>query len=295
MKVKERLREKHLSGIDNYEDYKGIVNPQTKLHYKYLLTCDVCGLKFEGQLHSRDFPFCRKCHPKKYRTVKFIKDDNEVTKFVRSSEDEREIGGFCEKLGFEVEYNKQGFIGNTNKEIDIFISDKNVGIEFDGLYWHSSKFNKRYEHLEKTEACNENGVNLIHIFEDEWKFKKKIVMNRLKSILGKTNGSIYARKCEVKEIEVSIARKFLEKYHIQGYVQSNVKLGLFFKDRLVAVMTFGKPRFNKKYEWELLRFATIGSFNVVGAAGKLFNHFTKTNQGSVISYSDRRWGNGSVY
>lgn len=295
LKVKEKLRENHLSGIDTYDDYNGIVDPITKLHNKYLLTCDVCGLKFEGQLHSRDFPFCRKCHPKKYRTVKFIKDDNEVTKFVRSSEDEREIGSFCEKLGFDVEYNKQGFIGNTNKEIDIFISNKSIGIEFDGLYWHSSRFNNRHEHLEKTEACIEKGIKLIHVFEDEWKFKKRIVINRLKSILGKTVGRIFARKCDVKEIDVSLARKFLDKYHIQGYVQSNVRLGLIYKNRLVAVMTFGKPRFNKKYEWELLRFATLGSFNVVGGVGKLFKYFTNNYQGSVISYSDRRWGNGSVY
>lgn len=295
LKVKERLRENHLSGIDNYEDYKGIVNPQTKLHYKYLLTCDVCGLKFEGQLHSRDFPFCRKCHPKKYRTVKFIKDDNEVTKFVRSSVDEREVGKFCEDLGFEIIYNYKGIIGDTNKEVDIFVPKMNVAIEYNGLYWHSSRYNKRFEHRDKTIECNKNGVKLIQIFEDEWKFKKRIVKNRLKNILGKSQKRIYARKCDVREIDIELAKKFINKYHLQGYVQSKVKLGLFYKNRLVGVMTFGKPRFNKKYEWELLRFVTIGDFSIIGGASKLFSYFTKNYDGSVISYSDRRWGNGSVY
>lgn len=294
-KVKQRLKENHLSGIETIEEYKGIVNPQTKQHYRYLFTCDVCGLKFEADLHSRDFPFCRKCHPKKYRNVKFIKDDNEVTKFVRSSVEEREVGEFCEKLGLETIYNYKGIIGDTNKEVDIFIPKLNVAIEYNGLYWHSSRFNKRFEHRDKTIECNKNGVTLIQIFEDEWKFKKRIVKNRLKSILEKMKKRIYARKCEVREIDVELAKKFLNKYHLQGYVQSNIKLGLFYMNRLVGVMTFGKPRFNKKYNWELLRFATIGDFSIIGGAGKLFSYFTSNYDGSIISYSDKRWGNGCVY
>ena len=294
-KVKQRLKDNHLSGIETIEEYKGIVNPETKKHYVYTFTCDVCGLKFDGTLHSRDFPFCRNCHPKQYRNVKFIKDENEVTKFVRSSVEEREIGEFCEKLGFDTVYNHKGLIGDTNKEVDIFIPNVNVAIEYNGLYWHSSKFNKRFEHRDKTNECIKNDVKLIQVFEDEWKYKKRIVMNRLRSILGKSQGKIYARKCIVKEIDVENAKKFLNKYHLQGYVQANVKLGLFYKNRLVAVMTFGKPRFNKNYEWELLRFATIGNFSINGGCGKLFKFFTNNYDGSIISYSDRRWGTGEVY
>ena len=61
-------------------------------------------------------------------------------------------------------------------EIDIFIPSKNIAIEYDGLYWHSSnKFSgrtieKKY-HLNKTEQCLKKGIKLIHIFENEWILK----------------------------------------------------------------------------------------------------------------------------
>ena len=87
------------------------------------------------------------------------------------------------------------------KEIDIYIPEIKLGIEFNGLYWHSEEGGKDSKyHLNKTELCESNGIKLIHIFEDEWLYKKNIVKSRLKNILGLTENKIYARKCEIKEI-----------------------------------------------------------------------------------------------
>ena len=74
-----------------------------------------------------------------------------------------------------------------------------------------------------------------------------------------------------------------------------MRLGLFYKNRLVAVMTFGKPRFNKKFSWELIRYATLFNFNIVGGAGKLLNYFKHNYSGSIITYADRRWSEGNLY
>ena len=73
-----------------------------------------------------------------------------------------------------------------------------------------------------------------------------------------------------------------------------MKIGLKFNDLLVAVMTFGKPRFSRNYEWELLRYCSNST--VVGGASKLLSFFKKKYlPASIVSYADIRWGNGKLY
>jgi len=182
------------------------------------------------------------------------------------------------------------------KELDIVIPGKGIAIEFNGLYWHSEENGKdKNYHLDKTKACEAKGYQLIHIFENEWLTKRSIVESRLRAKLGLTERRIYARKCSIREVSSVITKKFLIDNHIQGNSVSSVKYGLIYENELVAVMTFGKSRYSKAYDWELLRFANKLNTIVVGGASKLFKHFTKNNPGSIISYSDKRWNNGKVY
>jgi hypothetical protein len=133
-----------------------------------------------------------------------------------------------------------------------------------------------------------NGYKLIHIFEHEWVNRQEIIKAKLKSLFGVEQESIYARKCIIKEISNKEKNEFLNKYHIQGEDKSTVKLGLFFSDELVAVMTFGKPRFNKNYEYELIRYAT--SKHVICGASKLLKYFERVYKPkSIITYADRRF------
>lgn len=60
-------------------------------------------------------------------------------------------------------------------------------------------------------------------------------------------------------------------------------------------MTFGKSRFNKKYDWELLRYCTLSNFNIIGGASKLLSYFKKNYGGSIITYADKRWSAGNLY
>ena len=99
----------------------------------------------------------------------------------------------------------------------------------------------------------------------------------------------------VKEIDAKEKNEFLNKYHIQGSDQAKVKLGLFHENELVAVMTFGNPRFNKNYDWELIRYATKFEYQVLGGAGKLLSYFRKHYKGSIITYADRRFSQGDLY
>ncbi len=205
-------------------------------------------------------------------------------------------------------FNITDIIENTRKiidpyELDIYIPSKNIAIEYNGNYWHSEingEKNKKY-HVNKMRLCQEKNIRLIQIFSDEFIQKPKIVYSRLKHILGKIKYSIYARKCIIKLIDSKLKNKFLNKYHIQGEDKSNVHLGAFYKNRLVAVMTFGKLRkalgqIAKEGSWELTRFATIANFNIVGIGSKLLNYFEQNYKPMQInSYADRRWSEGNMY
>lgn len=187
----------------------------------------------------------------------------------------------------------------NNKELDIYIPSKNIAIEYNGLYWHSELFKANDYHLEKTNDCTELDITLIHIFEDEWKYNREIVESRLRNLFGLNENKIYARKCVVREVGIKETKEFLIKNHIQGFARSTIKLGLYFEDELVSIMTFSNGRIimnGKKEELELVRFCNKINYSVIGGASKLFKAFLKQyNPKKVISYADKRWSVGNLY
>lgn len=180
------------------------------------------------------------------------------------------------------------------KELDIWIPECKVAIEVCGLYWHSTRYKNKLDHAFKQKECEKLGIKLITLFEDEWNHKKEVVQKKILHLLNNSD-TVYARKCEIVEnLSVSEMKDFCNANHIQGYSPCKYSVGLKYNSELVALMTFGIPRYNKNYEWELIRYAT--SCSVVGGASKLFQHFLKEkNPQNVISYCDLRWGNGGVY
>lgn len=183
-------------------------------------------------------------------------------------------------------------------EIDILSYEFKIGIEYNGNFYHTEKQgnkNKAY-HINKTRLANEKGFSLIHIFEDEWEFKQNIVKSKLLHIFNKANyeKKIYARKCIVKEIDSSVKNVFLNKYHIQGEDRSNLSLGAYHKNELIAIMTFDNIRQmsgkNNPNTYELKRFCSIENCLVIGIAGKFLSYFIKNyNPQKIISFADRRW------
>lgn len=180
-------------------------------------------------------------------------------------------------------------------EYDLLVPDRKLLIEYDGLYWHSEKAGyERDKHLLKTQLAEEHGYRLIHLFEDEWVRKRSIVESRLRALCGMSR-RVFARKTEIVELSSSEARSFFEANHIQGYSTSSVRLGLKLNGELLAAMTFARPRYNRAYDWELIRFANVAGTSVVGGAGKLLAEFRRLDFGSIVSYADRRWSDGGLY
>lgn len=279
---------KHLENPDNYVICPICNKKMQKISYSHLRSAHKIGMKEfkEKYPHSRIMS-----NEMIEQIIKEQKTSNlYVSKNRFISSHEREIGAFLSNIGIDYSANRQILIG---REIDILIPSLNIGIEFDGLKWHTEFFGKKDSkyHLTKTEMCNEKGYGLIHIFEDEFVNHKDIVFSKLKHILKKDGDmpKIAGRKIEVKEILSNDAKEFLNKFHIQGFCSSTVYLGGFNNGSLVAVMTF-KHGGIANGEWELTRFATDSNYIYQGVGSKMFAYFTrKYEPTTVISFADRRW------
>jgi len=223
---------------------------------------------------------------------------NPINSFSNSGQ-ELQLREFIEKYNNKILYNDRNIIG---KELDIFLPDLKLAFEFNGVYWHNELYKGNNYHFNKTELCEKNNVKLIHVYQDDWMYKQDIIKSRILNLLGKTPNRIYARKCEIREItDNKSLRNFLEKNHIQGFIGSQVRLGLFYNDELLSLMTFGKQRKSmgirsRDNTYEMLRFCNKLNTSVIGGASKLFKYFIqKYDPIEIISYADRSWSNGDLY
>lgn len=210
---------------------------------------------------------------------------------------ETKIAEFLDSKNIEYITSDREILGG--QELDILIPSKNIAIECNGLYWHSElyKTDKNY-HLDKTLNSEKKDIQLLHLWENEINDKFDKVCSIIESKLGISENRIYARKCYIKLVDTKDATKFQEDNHLQGSVGSRIKLGLFYQDELVSLMTFGIPRFNTNYKFELLRFCSLKGYSVVGGASKLFRYFVNNymdTDDKIISYANRRISNGNLY
>lgn len=239
---------------------------------KYLWKCNGCQHQFESHVDYGTVPKCSICYPK---TV---------------SRAESEIATFIRTLGENIITNDKSIL--SGKELDIYIPDKNIAIEYNGIYWHSSIKKTPNYHVNKMLECKKQNIQLIHIFEDEWQTKPEIVKNRLRSILGHDD-RVAARKCNIIALTFEEYKNFVEKTHIRGYAHSTIKYGLALDGKIKAVMGFSKSRYTKT-GYELIRYCSDGT--VVGGAGKLLKHFIKKHRPEcIVTYADRCWSNGNLY
>lgn len=175
-------------------------------------------------------------------------------------------------------------LNNTVIEIDPTYSHTCAGNHWcrDGVAWSY--------HIEKTKIAEDNGYRCIHVFDwDDWRSILELLLPRKR---------LHARKCRVQKVDKKTADEFTAVHHLSGKCNGqNINYGLYYdNDELVEVMTFGKPRYNKKYDLELLRLCTRKGIEVIGGASKLFHEFCKDHEDlSIISYCDLSKFTGSVY
>jgi very-short-patch-repair endonuclease len=282
------VREKVLTNNIKYinKKYEGI-KIESSTAGKIIFECDNCHKKMTVnksliyQRYKKNQILCPFCHVNKYKDL------------------ENKLFNFIKNLGFNAIQGSRSII--KPYELDIYIPEKKIAIELNGLYWHSEIFKDKNYHLNKTKLCEKNGIQLIHIFSDELNYNLDIVKSRLKSILGLNKIKIFARKTQIKEITGLESRNFLNSNHLQGFIQSKIKLGLYYNNKLVSLMTFGKLRKSlggipTEGSYEMLRFCNKQNITIVGGVSKLFKYFLKIYTPTrIVSYADRRWSIGNLY
>jgi hypothetical protein len=206
---------------------------------------------------------------------------------------ERELAEALEIAGFTVERNVRILDG---QEIDIYLPDRQFGIELHGLYWHRRR--EQAYHYKKWKSAHDQGIRLIQVFEDEWANKQNIVLSRIDAMLGRCE-TYDARKLSVEVIKPARGNQFLEERHIQGRAPSGQHYALTDGDEVIALAVFGKERKGassgaQNGGWEVMRYASIG--RVRGGFSRLLKAFRRTHtEGRVVSYCDLRYGNGDLY
>lgn len=152
--------------------------------YMFKCKCTKCGLEFEGHLDKNFFVRnnyvayirCPKCHPfngAEHRS----KEEKQLFEYVKS---------LCSNR----------LVANGHRdiippyELDIYIKDLKLAFEYNGSYWHQydeEDPNSIYYHLNKTKLCEEHGIRLVHIFDDEWINENAKTKELIKSIVENTN------------------------------------------------------------------------------------------------------------
>ena len=261
----EQLKNRHITVLSSEEEYYSNI----LVRYR----CELCKTEFESNKTNSQKVICPECNKNKGVSSK----EKDVLYYVQSI-----------YSGNIIENDREILNG---KELDIYIPDKHLAIEFDGNYLHSSQIKDKYYHQEKTLACKEQGIRLIHIFEYDWDFNKHIIQSIIKSSIGIYDKVIYARKCNVFEIKQETYKYFLKENHLQGSINSSIRYGLYYDDELIAVIGFGKSRF-KKDEIELHRFCCKLNYHIPGAFSKLIKH---SNMDNFITYVDLAHFTGDGY
>jgi len=190
-----------------------------------------------------------------------------------TSTGEQEVTDYIKTLGFTVKKHK-----TKRYEIDIFIPELKIGIEFNGVYWHS-RYTRSY-HFDKYIMCREDGIRLIQFWDVDWNEKKDLIKKKLCHILGARTEKIFARKCSIQSIRSGDLRTFYNENHIQGYKPCKNNFVLRYNNTIVAAISIQKNKIE--------RYAS--SIHVVGGFTRLLKYAIETlNLISIETFADLFW------
>lgn len=284
---------------ERYNNKLYINDPRVIYADKYNVICR-CDDPHCNLCESKQFELPRCLHNSRYNHNQILCPiKNPIGVVGKNTYIERFVRDILDEYNVKYDTNVRNIL--NNKELDIYIPEKNVAIECNGCYWHSDIYKNNTYHYDKFNSCLQQGVQLLTIWEDFINTRPDIVKSIILSKLGIYDIRIYARKCDIKEVGSEEVRNFLNDNHLQGACQSKIKYGLYYNNELMSLMTFGCRRIGMggtkdASGYELLRFCNKRGVQVVGGASRLFKHFLKNNdKGDIISFSSNDISVGELY
>jgi hypothetical protein len=213
------------------------------------------------------------------------------TKHFHESVGQNQISQFLISNGLKVETNVRNIIAPL--ELDIYLPEYKIAIEYCGLYWHSEQLGKNSTyHYNKYKLCLDKNIRLFTIYEDEWFTKQTTIQDMLLHNLNRsTKSRVFARKLSIKMVGVNEKKRFFEQYHLQGDGPGSINIGLFEDNSLVACISVIQ---NKGGVLLINRYAT--SKIVVGGFSRLLSALKKQYEWNVIeTFADLRYSQGQLY
>lgn len=181
------------------------------------------------------------------------------------------------------------------KEIDIYLPDLKIAIEFNGLIWHSEKFksDKKY-HYHKYKACYNKGIALYTFFESEFDNNQEALFKFIKNLIVKKQ-RVYARKCKFVNDSKRL-REFIHENHLKKSVNSFYFIGLEYEGNLVMAASFSKH--HRGLDQIVLNRVCFSDYCVIGGLEKLLKRFFKEypQVNEIITWSDNSYSPfGTMY
>lgn len=291
---RKKIKNKNIKNVEDFWEFPdGFLFAGTK---KIIGICKKCGsnekkpLKKFIELSGNFTHGCNNCWTKYTKTEEYA-----ALMLQRSpgftSEGETDVMNWIKNdLNIHCEKTKIGRF-----EIDVFIPEVNIGIEYNGLYWHSEAHKTPSFHLRKTNYLKKCGVRVIHVFEHIWRDRNKQIKNYIISAIGKNQHKIGARKCELKEVDIKEARAFINENHIQTS-PPNIKLavGLFFEEKMVCMASFGSHH-RSRNKIVMNRLASLPGYSVSGGISKIMKYASEYFKEDIITWSDNSISTGDGY
>lgn len=197
----------------------------------------------------------------------------------------------------EKNYNGEIIYGDKNvikpNELDIYLPELKIAIEFNGVYWHCELEKPNDYHLMKYNKCKKADIELVQVWQDDWLYKQNIIKSILLNKLDIKQKTIYARKCEVKIVPNADSVIFLEQNHLKGKIYGKVNIGLYYNGELISLMVFGKLSSDN---YEILRYCNELNTVIIGGASKILKCFIKNYKiNELITYFDKSFGFDNLY
>lgn len=270
-----RSQKKQYRPLFSEEEYIG-----QRTFYRFI--CNVHNIEFETSVFNLSFDHlqCPACNKK-------------------SSGPEKEVGDFLENLGIKVERNYRGII--SPYEVDLYLRNLNIGVEFHGLYWHSEVNKRQKLHFEKFFATKQKGTQLFQIYEDEWRDKRDIWKSILSIKSGNASYLYNARKLIINTIpDKKNIKNFLNLNHLQGYSKSSKEFSLEDEHgKIVMCLTLRKPFTKKNNSVEIARLCSSQHSVIRGGFPKLMKYVKiwakECEFDKILTYSDCRYSQGITY
>ena len=258
------VKEQNYPDIKNFNEFKFLLLNNLKEPPK----CTMCN-NFTIYNNTNQH-YSTNCEKHKY-TVFSSKAEQEIANYIQSFYS-NEIKRNCKIYG---------------EELDIYLPSLNIGIECNGVYWHSTKFKDKDYHYNKWKKFKDNNINVLFIWEDDWKNKQDIIKSILLNRLGYSN-VINENNYIVKEVNQNLTREFLNNNYIEGYTLSKLNLGLFYNNELVSLMTFSNNK--------LLRYCDKLNYSIKNSDIILFNYYIKNYyKKEIVSYCNMELFSTDMY